>query len=220
MHKYLIALLALSACATPQREQYAIAGRLIGNWDNGAQMAGAPETMKRPPVAGDAYEWIDGQYATFFPVDVPALTVDGGKAIYLVWRKGSATGPISRQRLWVFRTYATGQTVMDFYAFKNGAPFEAATRANDAFKALTPDDLTAYGPLCTLPVSVTPTGWRAEIPATCAITARSGRRMVLSAQIVVDGRTLSYREQGVLDSGAYAFKVPGGPAYQFIRNSR
>lgn len=220
MHKYLIALLALSACATLQREKHAIANRLIGNWDNGAQMAGAPETMKRPPVAGDAYEWIDGQYATFFPVTVPALTADGAKAIYLVWRSGSATGPISRQRLWVFRTDANGQTVMDFYAFKNGTPFEAATRDGEAFKALTLNDLTAYGPLCTLPVTTTQTGWRAAIPSTCAITARSGRKMVLEAQIVVDGPTLSYSERGVLESGGIAFKVPGGPAYQFARKSR
>jgi CpeT/CpcT family (DUF1001) len=210
------ALLALSACSTTPNNRAPYTA-LIGNWDNSAQMASAPETLKRPPVAGGAYEWIDGQHATFFPVNVPALTADGSKAVYLVWRTGGPQGTITRQRLWVFRVAGNGQTSMDFYAFKNPQAFENATSASDAFKSVTLDDLTAYGPLCTLPVMATPKGWSASIPASCAITARSGRKMVLSAQINLDANSLSYSEQGTLESGALAFKVPGGPAYQFLR---
>jgi hypothetical protein len=218
MHKSLFALIGLAGCATLPAPPQNVANALVGSWNNSAQMAAAPDSLKRPPVAGGAYEWIDGQYASFFPVSLPALTMDGPQAIYLVWRTGGPSGPISRQRLWVFRTDSSGAIGMDFYAFKDGRAFETATGDSDAFKALTLDDLTAYGPLCTLPVITTQTGWSAAIPATCAITARSGRKMVLSAQISVDRNTLSYREQGILDSGAIAFKVPGGPAYQFIRS--
>jgi hypothetical protein len=220
MRKAFILLLALSACATSQTSARDPSRLLVGTWDNSAQMASAPEALKRPPVAGGAYEWLDGQYASFFPVNVPALTNDGAKAIYLAWRSGGQTGPISRQRLWVFRTDASGKIGMDFYAFKDGKPFEEATRDTDAFKALTLDDLTAYGPLCTLPVTPSPSGWRAAIPSTCAITARSGRKMTLSAEIIIDGDSLSYTEKGTLDSGALAFKVPGGPSYQFVRTRR
>jgi hypothetical protein len=219
MGKSLLPLVWLAGCATIPAPGQNVANSLTGSWNNAAQMAAAPDSLKRPPVAGGAYEWIDGQYATFFPISVPALTTDGATVIYLAWRTGGPSGPISRQRLWVFRTDSGGAIGMDFYAFKDGRAFEPATGDSDAFKALTLDDLTAYGPLCTLPVVTTPTGWSAAIPATCAITARSGRKMVLSAQIRVDRTTLSYREQGILESGAVAFKVPGGPAYQFIRSS-
>jgi CpeT/CpcT family (DUF1001) len=212
-----LACLALTSCATSTPSQRDPGRFLIGTWDNAAQMASAPETLKRPPVAGGAYEWLDGQHARFFPVDVPALTGNGAKAIYLVWRNGGPDGAISRQRLWVFRTDATGQTVMDFYAFKNPERVAEETGASDAFKALTLDDLTAYGPLCALPVVARSDGWRASIPSTCAITARSGRRMILSAQINVSKNTLSYEEAGTLEGGALAFKVPGAMAYQFVR---
>jgi CpeT/CpcT family (DUF1001) len=220
MRRFFILCLIASGCATSSAVVRDPSRTLIGTWDNRSQMAAAPESLKRPPVAGGAYEWIDGQHATFFAANVPALTSDGAKAIYLVWRSGGPTGPISRQRLWVFRTAANGQKSMDFYAFKNGSPFEAVTNGKDAFKAITLDDLTAYGPLCTLPVIASPTGWSAAIPSTCAITARSGRKMVLSAQIVVDGDSFTYNELGTLESGALAFKVPGGPAYQFVRAGR
>lgn len=210
----IVALLGCAASSPNPRQPLSL---LTGQWDNSAQMADAPETLKRPPVAGGAYEWIDFQHARFFPVDVPALTGDGSKALYIVWRSNGPDGPVSRQRLWVFRTNAGGQVHMDFYAFKNPQPFEALTQDDGAFKAITLDDLTAYGPQCSLPVIMQERGWSASIPNTCAITARSGRKMVLSAQIDVNGDALTYTEQGTLESGAVAFKVPGGPPYQFER---
>jgi CpeT/CpcT family (DUF1001) len=217
---YVLTLGALTACATPHANPRAPQNLLLGTWDNSAQFASAPETLKRAPVAGGAYEWIDTQHANFFAVDAPLIAGKDAKAIYLVWRSGGPTGPISRQRLWVFRTLPSGQIVMDFYAFKAPVPFENATGPNDAFKALMPDDLTAYGPQCALPVVATATGWQAAIPNTCSITARSGRAMVLSATIVASKDRLIYTEQGTLSSGALAFKVPGGPAYEFVRRTR
>jgi hypothetical protein len=47
--------------------------------------------------------------------------------------------------------------------------------------------------------------------------ARSGRRMRLQALVALDDKTLSYQEEGVLEDGAVAFRVPGGPAYRFNR---
>lgn len=214
--------LCLAACATNDSATRAPASLLIGQWDNSVQMAEAPETLKRPPVAGGAYEWVDFQHARFFPVTVPALTNDGAKALYLVWRTNGPDGRVSRQRLWVFRTLESGAQVMDFYAFKDGKPFETLTTDTGAFKTVTLNDLTAYGPQCSLPVTTnaTGTGWSAAIPVTCAITARSGRKMVLSATITVSRDNVSYSEQGMLESGVLAFKVPGGPAYRFARLGR
>jgi CpeT/CpcT family (DUF1001) len=217
---HFLGLLALTSCATASDALRDPRRLLIGTWDNSAQMASAPETLKRAPVAGGAYEWLDSQYATFVAVDAPLIPGKDGKAIYLVWRNGGPTGTISRQRLWIFRTLPSGQTVMDFYAFKDAGVFETESGPSDAFKALSLDNLTAYGPACALPVVPSTNGWSAAIPSTCAITARSGRKMVLSARIEVAGNTLSYTEQGTLESGALAFKVPGGPAYQFVRRGR
>jgi CpeT/CpcT family (DUF1001) len=211
----LIAILA--GCASTPLSQRDPARLLIGTWDNSAQMATAPQTLKRPPVAGGAYEWLDAQYATFFPVDVPALSADGAKVIYLVWRNNGPAGTISRQRLWVFRPTGNGQTIMDFYAFKAPERLAGANGNSDLFNALTLDDLTAYGPQCSLPIVSRSDGWRASIPQTCGITARSGRRMTLSAEINVTGKMLSYQEAGTLEGGALAFKVPGAMAYQFVR---
>jgi hypothetical protein len=217
MHKFLALFVVLAGCATAQSTPRPAATSLIGQWDNNSQMASAPETLKRPPVAGGAYDWLDFQHARFFAVDVPALSSDSGKVVYLVWRSNGPDGPVSRQRLWVFRTNAAGQPIMDFYAFKNPQPFEAALSDTGEFKTITLDDLTAYGPLCSLPVTPTAKGFSASIPATCAIIARSGRRMVLSARIDLEGDTLTYSEQGTLETGALAFKVPGGPPYMFQR---
>jgi hypothetical protein len=188
---------------------------LIGGWHNQAQIKAASQELLRAPVSGNPYPWIDAQSALFFEVRVPNVAGPKDQAIYLIWRSGSATGPISRQRLWVFRPQANGHTLMDFYAFKNPEAFAAEGQGSAAFQTLTLEDLTAYGPACSLPVIKTATGWTASIPSTCPITARSGRKMKLSATLTLDRDIFSYQEHGLLETGAYAFKVPGGPAYQF-----
>ena len=190
---------------------------LIGTWNNQAQIKAAPAELLRPPAAGNPYPWVDAQSAHFFEVKAPKIAGPKDQAIYLVWRSGDATGPISRQRLWVFRPQEGGRMVMDFYAFKTPEAFANAQPGTVAFQNVTLDDLTAYGPACSLPVIKTATGWTASIPASCSITARSGRKMTLSAVLTLDGERFSYQEHGLLESGAYAFKVPGGPAYQFTK---
>jgi len=215
---WLSSLLALSltACTSvPEPEVLRPGQALIGRWDNQAQIAAAPQELLRAPAAGNAYPWVDAQSAQFFEVSAPNIAGPKDQAIYLIWRSVSETGPISRQRLWVFRPQASGDTLMDFYAFKNPEAFATEGQGSTAFQTLTREDLTAYGPACSLPVIKTTTGWTASIPATCSISARSGRKMTLSANLSLDGDRFSYQEQGLLETGAYAFKVPGGPAYQF-----
>lgn len=190
---------------------------MVGTWDNQAQIKAAPADLLRPPAAGNPYPWVDAQSAQFFEVNAPQIAGPKDQAIYLIWRSGGANGPISRQRLWVFRPQASGETVMDFYALKTPEAFSSARPGTDAFQNVTLDDLTAYGPACSLPVLRTATGWTASIPTTCSITARSGRKMTLSANLVLDGKNFSYQEHGMLETGAFAFKVPGGPAYQFTK---
>lgn len=208
--------LNLAACASVPAPQPIQPGQsLIGQWDNQAQIKAAPAELLRPPAAGNPYPWVDGQSAQFFDVSAPKVAGPKDQAIYLIWRSGSGTGPISRQRLWVFRPQEGGEVLMDFYAFKTPEVFATAGPGSAAFKAVTLEDLIAYGPACSLPVIMTATGWTASIPATCSITARSGRRMTLSATLTLDGDRFSYQEHGLLETGAYAFKVPGGPAYHF-----
>jgi len=208
--------LSLTACTSaPEPEVLRPGQALIGRWDNQAQIAAAPQELLRTPAAGIPYPWVDAQSAQFFEVSAPNVAGPKDQAIYLIWRSGSATGPISRQRLWVFRPQASGETLMDFYAFKNPEAFATKEQGSKAFQTLTLEELTAYGPACSLPVIKTATGWTASIPSTCFITARSGRKMSLSANLTLEGDRFSYQEHGLLETGAYAFKVPGGPAYQF-----
>lgn len=212
-----LALAALTSCAALNPVEPATPGAaLIGSWDNLAQMAAAPSDLKRQPTIGGA--WLDAQYATFHAVHTPALAGPHEQSIYLVWRKDGPDGPISRQRLWVFRPQKDGGLIMDFYAFKTPEILANLSPTASAFGALTPEDLISYGPACSLPVIRTTRGWTASIPSSCTITAtRSGRRMTLSATLTLTGNTFSYEEKGVLESGELAFKVPGGPAYVFNR---
>ena len=198
----------LTACATPQP----IGPGLDGDWSNAAQFEAASEDLKRPPAPGHPYDWIDEQYARFIPVSAPAL---GEMAVYLEWRAGGAQGEISRQRLWVFRSGEDNQVLMDFYTFRNAEPYAGLTADDGTFAALTAEDLIGYGEACALPVTDTETGWRAAIPDTCVIVARSGRTMTLSAEIAVSDALFTYSEAGVLEGGDIAFKVPGGPPYRF-----
>jgi CpeT/CpcT family (DUF1001) len=211
----LLAALLLCGCITsgqslPVAEQRAAS--LLGAWDTAAQFHAAPEPLKRPPSAGNAAPWLDRQHGTFARATVPALTPQGGQAIYLTWRAGGPTGPISRQRLWVFRPSDNG-LVMDFYTFKDPGKLEP----NPDFTSLTAADVIGYGEACALPVVATRQGWRASIPQSCTITARSGRKMTLSATIEVSQSRLTYQEAGILEGGGIAFKVPGTARYEFDR---
>lgn len=215
----LLAAAMLTACAstpTPAELTPAMAAdALVGRWDTKAQFDAAPESLKKPPAAGHPYDWIDRQAATFARVEAPAL---GPAVVYLEWRSGGPEGPLSRQRLWSFRRDETGALRMDFFTLRE--PEKWAGAAPAAFHAITPADVIGYGPTCGLTVTPKgPSAWDARIePQDCRITARqSGRTMGIAARVTLMPTGLLYEEAGLLDEETYAFKVPGGPPYDFRR---
>ena len=221
-HRFLAGLAsmaALAGCVTPSGgaagAPTSFAAALAGAWDTRAQFDAAPETLKRPPAPGYPYDWIDRQSAVFAKVEAPAL---GDDVAYLEWRSGGPDGPISRQRLWAFRRDASGVR-MDFYTLRNPSAFAGKAGDATAFRAITAADVIGYGPACAL--YVTPRGrdaFDAKIePHECRIVAQSGRAMGISARVTLMPTGLLYSEAGVLDDEGYAFKVPGGPPYEFRR---
>ncbi len=197
----------------------AAAETLEGAWSNAGQYAAAPHFMKRPPAAGFPYPWLDRQYATFRIINAPQLTGAEGRAVYLEWRKDGPDGPISRQRLWIF-TPGADSAKMDFFAFREPAGYAGASGTTERFAALGPADLIGYGAACSLALAPGPGGWSAAIDERCRITAQSGRTMRLGARITINADMLFYEEEGVLPDGSYAFRVPGGIAYEFKRLTR
>lgn len=138
--------------------------------------------------------------------------------MHLVWRSGGPEGPVSRQRLWVFRPDPwSGRIHMHFHAFLNPEPFTAAAPDSPLFRTLTRRDVTSYPDACALPVRVTRRGFHARIHESCVITAQSGRTMQLRADIRLDRRQLHYSEAGLLPDESYAFKVPNPGPYRFDR---
>jgi len=211
--------LAVSACVTapksPDNISSFVAVSLPGAYSNETQFAAAPARLKRPPAAGFPYEWVDQQFATFARVDAPGIGTD---VYYLEWRATDKNGPISRQRIWSFRV-ANNAVRMDFFTFKDPKPFEGKASVAGAFNALSPTDLIGYGPDCGLFVSqsTAKTVMAKTTPESCSLTARSGRKMGIDAEVVLSREQVTYREAGILEDGSFAFKVPGGPAYFFVR---
>jgi len=210
------ALVAAPVSAADPLSPTQAAAMLEGAWSNAAQFAQAPEFLKRPPAAGFPYPWLDRQHATFRVVSAPQLTGADGRAVYLEWRRGGPDGPVSRQRLWVF-VPGPDRPEMAFFSFRAPADFEGAKGTAERFAALEPTALVGYGPTCNLAVERGPSGWNASIAENCRIVAQSGRSMRLAARISLNGDTLFYEEEGVLPDGSYAFRVPGGIAYEFAR---
>jgi hypothetical protein len=218
------AALSLAACASSQSEPAPAPafepGRspamehelewLTGAWSNAEQYAAAPDALKREPAPGHPYDWLDLQYAEFTRIDAPRV---GDYVVYLEWRAGGPDGPISRQRIWSFLADAQGRPAgMDFYTFNNPDLYAGRAQEPWMFADLSPEDLTGYPDGCTLsPSAPASVGIFYRLnPATCTITARSGRTMALRADIQLHPGRLTYSEAGVLESGAYAFLVPGG----------
>lgn len=211
-------MLLAAGCATtpkgPALGDYANA--LAGVYDNSAQFNAAPAALKREPAAGFPYEWLDQQYGVFERIDAPSL---GAHVLYLEWRKDGPEGAITRQRLWAFRSDETGAARMDFYGFKTPQDFAGKANVAGAFASLTPADLIGYGPACAL--YLTPRGagaWDGRIePHQCEITTQSGRKMGLDVRVTIMPTGVLYKEAGILEDESFAFKVPGGPPYEFRR---
>lgn len=196
----------LLSCQTgmPKANTSQIISRLEGTYSNAAQYETADAALKITPGIGDKRPWIDRKHAVFKRVGNSALP---GDIIALEWRDDNATGDISRQRLWAFRQ-ANGTILMDFYSLKFPVDFSDMS----ALAALSVDDLISYGEKCALPLRLLENEYHFSIPDTCRITSRSGRDMILSADIII-GKNLSYREGGKLVSGDPIFEVPGAGMY-------
>ncbi len=223
MKRVLISLAAsgLIACATgaetvmPQYPVDAVLSDLAGSWSNQAQYDAAPEDLKRPPAAAHPYDWLDLQYADFYRIEAPAL---GEHVVYLEWRRDD--GEISRQRIWVFHENEDGRPGgMDFFTFRDAAPYAGRGAEPGAFSELSADDLIGYPDGCALqPDRLGDAGLRFTVaPEDCRITTRSGREMGIFAAIDVTPDAIRYSEAGILPDGGYAFLVPGGAAYEFRR---
>ena len=182
--------------------------RLPGTYSNQVQYQAAPDDLKVEPQIGSEAPWIDYQFAEFKRVDVPAVS---GEVVALQWRRQGREGPISRQRLWAFRSLGDA-LVMDFYSLKSEIDFTDEA----AISSLAREDLISYGDKCALPVRSTEGALRMAIPETCQIVSRSGRNMTLSAEITI-GEGLTYKESGWFPSGDLVFMVPGIEAYAFER---
>lgn len=211
MRGLILSVLLLGGCMSvpPPSPAASLVARLEGAYDNAAQYAAADPALKVPPsVAG---RWLDLQHATFTRVRAPLL---GGSVVYLEWRSGGPGGPISRQRIWRFFDSETG-VGMDFYTIDRPERFAGRAAVPGAFAALSPADLKSYGPTCTARFG--PDGRGRVDPARCTITANSGRRMAIRADIAIDGRSVAYSEAGILEDGRSAFAVPPTEPYRFVR---
>jgi hypothetical protein len=218
----LLLALALCACAAPgvrpgtDDPLPGMLAALSGEWTNARQFAAAPEALKKAPAIGHPYDWIDLQHARFWTVEAPAI---GAHVVYLEWRRGDATGALSRQRIWSFRRDAEGRIRMDFFTLKDPSRFAGKAEEPGAFRTLTMDDLIGYGEACG--AFVTPRGagaFDALIePEVCRIVSQSGRKMGIASRITLMPTGLLYEEAGVADDLSYVFKVPGGPPYDFRR---
>lgn len=197
-----------------QQQVHNLVQKLVGTYDNSRQYEQADDTLKIAPRTAmtKGLPWLDHKYAVFKQVDAPAVK---GTVVALEWRKASADGEVTRQRLWAFR-HDGANMVMDFYSLRNPIEFSAP----EAFRTLTAEDLISYGDKCALPVTVKPDGaYHLAIPDTCRIISRSGRDMTLSTEITVSD-TLTYKESGNLIDGTPVFEVPGGQPYEFVRRGQ
>lgn len=182
---------------------------LTGSYSNAAQYQATDAALKVLPKIGDIRPWVDQKHAVFKRVENSTLP---GAVIALEWRNTDANGDVSRQRLWAFRQ-ADKDVFMDFYSLKNPVDFSD----DDLLANLGPDDLISYGAKCALPLQIKGGVYHFSIPETCRITSRSGRDMVLSADIIL-ADTLRYREAGRLVGGDPIFQVPGAGLYYEFRS--
>lgn len=191
---------------------------LTGRFSNQRQWENAGPEREREPVAGNAHEWLDLQFATHTLVEAPQL---GEHVIYLEWRSGSADGEISRQRIWVLREdEAGGLAGFDFFTFRDPASFAGRTDEPGAFADLTADELIGYAEGCLAHARVPAhTGYSFAVdPETCRITAQSGTQMRIFASVRALGNSLTYTEQGTMEDNTVVFRVPGvAMPYGFVR---
>ena len=184
---------------------------LTGDFANQTQIETLEDGVLTSATPGQP--WVDPLFARFRAADVTGLD---GAAIYLQWHNETVAGPVSRQRIWLFRETPSGLT-MEFFMLKPEAAERLAQAQPDVLN-LSDDDLIGYPDECDLPFQKQGLTYMGAIPETCKIVAQqSARTMFIGAWIEISADGLSYRESGLTPDGVEVFKVPGVGAYQFQR---
>lgn len=161
---------------------------------------------------------LDLYYATHTRVDAPAL---GEHAIYVEWRAGADDGPVSRQRLWVFREgeerWSAG---FDVFKFRDPEAFAGRADEEGAFASLTGEDLIGYPEACVVADgSPAHGGYYFTIASNdCIVTAESGVEIRLRASLHGHHHFFTYREWASTLEGQIVFEFPEAPhPYSFRR---
>jgi hypothetical protein len=201
-------VLAVSASSASER----LVTMLAGTYDNAAQVAVQPPEVSRAPKPGTP--WLAPLTARMSAIAAPALP---GRVVYLQWT--NADGTLDRQRLWTFADRPDGTVEMRFFSFKAPEKFVGLDTKPELAAALTLDDLVAYPPGCEGLFGEDEMGFAGGIdPARCTIvTQRTGRTMAIEARIEITPEGFTYREAGILEGGADAFRVPGVDHIAFVR---
>lgn len=187
---------------------------LTGHFSN-AQQYEAWQSDAQPDVPAYAF---DLYYATHARVEAPEL---GEHVIYVEWRSGAADGPVSRQRLWVFRDgeerWSTG---FDVFKFRDSEAFAGRADEDGAFASLTAEDLIGYPEECLVETqSPAHAGYYFTIESNdCIVTAETGDEIRLRASLRGHRHFFTYREWASTLEGQSVFEFPDAPyPYSFRR---
>ncbi|WP_429912631.1 CpcT/CpeT family chromophore lyase [Glycocaulis sp.] len=157
-----------------------------------------------------AYE-LDLYYATHARVEAPEL---GEHVIYVEWRSGAADGPVSRQRLWVFREGEEGWSLgFDILEFRDPETFAGRADEEGAFASLTAEDLIGYPEACVVATqSPAHAGYYFTIESDdCIVTAESGEEVRMGASLRGDHHFFTYREWANTLEHQPAYRFPDAP---------
>lgn len=188
--------------------------QLTGKFSNLVQVDALPDSINKSYTTKSP--WLNKLYASH--TLIPCQTIKGN-VIYLEWREDSATGKISRQRLWVFTTNEKHEPIMQFYSFKSNTKYANVSNNLHLLDTINSNELVTYPTTCNLSISKTKAGYIILLDSSsCTITTQqSGKQMKLFAQIEVSKKGFAYHEKGIFANGVVAFKVPGWEKYWFRR---
>lgn len=163
---------------------------------------------------------LDLQYAAHTRVDAPAL---GEHVIYVEWRSGVSDGPVSRQRIWMFREGEEGwSTGFDVFKFRDPEAFAGRADDEGAFASLTEEALIGYPEACLVETrSPAHGGYYFTIASNdCIVTTEAGEEIRLRASLHGHHHFFTYREWTSTLEGRLVFQFPDAPyPYSFRRLS-
>lgn len=189
--------------------------QLTGKFSNTQQVDDLPDSVYKKYTPKSP--WLNKLYASHTLINCKTIK---GNVIYLEWREDSATGKLSRQRLWVFTTNEKQEPIMQFYSFKSNTKYANVSNNLQALVSIDINDLVTYPTTCNLSITKTKAGFSILLDSNyCSITAQqSGKQMNLFALIEVTKNGFSYHEKGIYSDGSIAFKVPSWKKYLFKKN--